>query len=132
MALFNVTVFNEEGTPGTDAGLGGAATRILTSALMAPVSSIIMNSGESPDGVMGKLRKQKADSKDKWLGFNARTNEIGNLKEAGIIDPLKVTKTAFMNAVSVAANYLMIGAAVTEIPEKKEKEAPGMGGMGEY
>lgn len=132
MALFNVTVFNTDGMPAADSGLGSAASRILTSALMAPVYAIVVNSGETPDAVMEKLRKQKAESKDKWLGFNARTNEIGNLKEAGIIDPLKVTKTAFMNAVSVAANYLMIGAAVTEIPEKKDKELPDMGGMGGY
>jgi chaperonin GroEL (HSP60 family) len=47
---------------------------------------------------------------------------------------LKVTKTALLNAVSVAANYLMVGAAVTNIPEKKEAGGmgggmPGMGGM---
>jgi chaperonin GroEL (HSP60 family) len=54
------------------------------------------------------------------------------LKEAGIIDPLKVTKTAFQNALSVASHYLMIGAAVTEIPEKKEKGMPDMGGMGGF
>jgi chaperonin GroEL len=58
------------------------------------------------------------------------TNAIGDLKEAGIIDPLKVTKMAFMNALSVAANYLTIGAAVTNVPEKKDAAAPGgmMGG----
>ena len=55
------------------------------------------------------------------------TNKIADLKEAGIIDPLKVVKTAFMNAISVAANYLTIGVAVTNIPEKKER---GMGGGG--
>ena len=65
-----------------------------------------------------------------WKGFNALTNKtMGDLREAGIIDPLKVTRTAFMNAVSVAANYLTIGAAVTNIPEKKDGGMPsGMGG----
>ena len=47
------------------------------------------------------------------------TNKMADLNEAGIIDPLKVTKMAFMNALSVAANYLTIGAAVTNVPEKK-------------
>jgi chaperonin GroEL len=63
------------------------------------------------------------------------TNSIGDLKLAGIIDPLKVTKTAFTNALSVAANYLMIGAAVTDIPKKDEPAGGmpgGMGGMGGY
>jgi chaperonin GroEL len=56
---------------------------------------------------------------------------MADLKEAGIIDPLKVTKTAFRSAISVAANYLMIGAAVTEIPEeKKSPEHMHGGGMG--
>jgi chaperonin GroEL len=53
---------------------------------------------------------------------------IDDLREAGIIDPLKVTRSAFMNAVSVAANYLTIGAAVTNIPEKKDGMSGGMGG----
>ena len=58
----------------------------------------------------------------------AHEQEMGDLREAGIIDPLKVTRSAFMNAVSVAANYLTIGAAVTNIPEKKDAGMPG--GMG--
>ena len=49
-------------------------------------------------------------------------------QEAGIIDPLKVTKMAFTNALSVAANYLTIGAAITNVPEKKAGGAGGMGG----
>ena len=67
------------------------------------------------------------------MGFNAQSNKIDDLKKAGIIDPLKVTKTAFMNAVSVAATYLTIGAAVTEKPEPKTPSAGGgvpPGGMG--
>lgn len=52
-----------------------------------------------------------------------------NLKEAGIVDPLKVTKTAFTNAISVAANYLMIGAAVTVVPEEKKDGGADMGGF---
>jgi chaperonin GroEL len=60
------------------------------------------------------------------------TGERADLKAAGIIDPLKVTKTAFMNALSVASNYLMIGAAVTEIPKADAPAGgmnPGMMGM---
>ncbi|MEK7076981.1 MAG: hypothetical protein AAB967_02000, partial [Patescibacteria group bacterium] len=68
-----------------------------------------------------------------WVGFDAVSNQIVNLKEAGIIDPLKVVKTAFVNAVSVASNYLMIGAAISELPKKEEKAGMGggmPGGMG--
>ncbi|RJP43776.1 chaperonin GroEL [Candidatus Parcubacteria bacterium] len=108
------------------------ATTILRKTVEAPLRAIILNSGESPDGVIQDVRRKQAESKNPWIGFNATTNKIGDLKEAGIIDPLKVTKTAFVNAVSVASTYLTIGAAVANIPEKKEKgeSAPPMGGMG--
>jgi chaperonin GroEL len=134
MALLNVVAFSDGTFANDGTEVAQAANRILQSTLVAPVNAIITNSGESSDSIVATLRKQKTEKKDNWLGFNARTNEIGDLKAAGIIDPLKVTKTAFLNAVSVAANYLMIGAAVTEIPEKKENPGgvPGMGGMGDY
>ena len=80
---------------------------------------------------------KKLAKKAGWKGFDGITQEIIDLKQAGIIDPLKVTKTAFLNAISVAANYLTIGAAITEIPKRKEEGSAGggmppMGGMGEY
>ena len=108
---------------------GEAAKAILKKALEAPLTAIIENSGETPSVVMGGLE----DKKDGWMGFNAYTNKIDDLKKAGIVDPLKVVKTAFLNAVSVAATYLTIGAAVTDKPEPKDKhEHGGMppGGMG--
>jgi len=113
------------------ATLKNGVAHILKRALEAPLRAIVENSGESPDRVIGDLQKRNGDN---WKGFNAMTNEIGDLKEAGIIDPLKVTKMAFMNAISVAANYLTVGAAVTNVPEKKSGGAgmpggmPGMGG----
>ncbi len=128
IALFNVDMIGE--APG-DRKAGEAVMavdRILSRALEAPIRAIIANSGEPSDRVITELRKRKNEP---WHGFNAMTNKTGDLKEAGIIDPLKVVKTAFMNAISVAANYLTIGAAVTNIPEKKGQAMGGMpGGMG--
>ena len=121
IALFNAGIAGS-GAPPSDEALA-----ILQKAMWAPLRAIIANSGESPDAVMDKLRKDRGGNN--WLGFNAATNKIENLKEAGIIDPLKVTKTAFLNAVSVASTYLTVGAAITSVPEKKEKSAPGMGDM---
>ena len=130
MALFNIPRIFSLGVKAHEAAVVQAAQRILMRALQAPISAIIQNSGGDQNTLMD-LTNKKNNSKDNWMGFNAATNAIGDLKEAGIIDPLKVTKTAFLNAVSVAANYLTIGAAVTEIPEKKETPpAGGMGGMG--
>jgi len=136
MALFNIHTLPAENVVEERSSVAKAAVNILALALQAPLTAIVENSGEQFDAVSQKLRDGKQKTNDKWLGFNARTNEVGDLKAAGIIDPLKVTKTAFMNAVSVSANYLMIGAAVTEIPEKKDSgtggSMPGMGGMGDY
>lgn len=125
MALLNVRMGLAE-PAGGDVSL--AAHGILVRALEAPIRAIFANSGQGPERV-DELKKEKGGSTDPWHGFNAMTNEVTNLKEAGIVDPLKVTKTAFTNAVSVAANYLMIGAAVTIIPEVKKDDAAGMGGF---
>jgi chaperonin GroEL len=138
IALWNaLTVLEKAGGQSTGSGatkaasLKGAAAGILARALEAPLRAIIANSGESPDRVIAELQKKKGGA---WTGFNGVTNEIGDLKEAGIVDPLKVVRAAFTNAVSVAANYLTVGAAITNIPEKKGPAAgmpggmPGMGG----
>lgn len=114
IALFNVEV--------AEAGniVKNAAHHILRIALNAPLKSIIENSGENADRTFTEI-KQKQSGKNIWVGFNAINNRVEDLKEAGIIDPLKVVKTAFVNAVSVAATYLTVGAAITEIPKKEEK-----------
>ncbi len=128
IALFNLIENVSPDAAGEDGEVIKAVHKIISRAISAPLTAIIENSGESVS-LVEKLRSQKKDAKDNWLGFNARTNKIGNLKEAGIIDPLKVTKTAFTNAISVASTYLTIGAAITNIPEKKGPPAGG-GGMG--
>jgi chaperonin GroEL len=104
-------------------GKEDTASKILTVAAQTPVIAIIKNSGKSPEPFMSQLSHDNP-----WKGFDANSGTVTDLKAVGIVDPLKVTKTAFLNAVSVAANYLVIGAAVTEIPE--EKDSAGAGGMG--
>ncbi|MDD5098891.1 MAG: chaperonin GroEL [Candidatus Colwellbacteria bacterium] len=124
MALWNIAglIESKEGSAASQ-----AAKNILVKALQSPLNSIVANSGESISGVVSRIEKEAKDRK--WFGFNALTNEICDLKEAGIIDPLKVTKTAFANAISVAANYLTIGAAITEVPKKEEPAPHNHGGM---
>ncbi len=131
MGLFNIYKATSEEGKDDDIDTVKAAQAILMRALRAPIDAIAKNSGQSSDDVVSRLKsdKEKAGGDHKWIGFNAITNKIVNLKDAGVIDPLKVTKTAFMNALSVASTYLMIGVAVTDIPEeKKEGGAGGMGG----
>jgi chaperonin GroEL len=126
MALFNARLNEAVAADKGHTEVQKAAREILIRAMEAPLTAIVINSGESPDSVMRELKSKKDKGANVWIGFNAVTNQIGDLKDAGIVDPLKVTKTALMNAVSVAANYLMVGAAVTNLPEKKE--TAGMGG----
>ncbi|MFA6354758.1 MAG: chaperonin GroEL [Candidatus Paceibacterota bacterium] len=128
MALFNV-IPTIEALKGKDNNIIEATRQILKRALEAPITAIVVNSGEAPKTVIEELKEKKTKSSSVWLGFNAVVNKIADLKEAGIIDPLKVTKTAFLNAISVAANYLTVGAAISELPKKEEKGMPGMGGM---
>lgn len=136
IALYNVYEALSEEMKKQAAPVVQAAHTILMRAMRAPLTAIVNNSGEQPDVVFGKLKDRKES--ERWRGFNAITNEIGDLKEAGVIDPLRVTKTAFTNAISVASNYLMIGVAVTNIPEKEKGGGemgggmPGMGGMGGF
>jgi len=139
IALFNVYQLEvknlDQGK--AEAEVVKAAMMILIEAIAAPLESIINNSGATPKKVIEDIVRHKINNKSEtqknWIGFNAVKGEIGDLKEAGIIDPLKVTKTAFLNAVSVAANYLTVGAAITDIPEKKDNTSNmgnmGMGGM---
>jgi chaperonin GroEL len=67
-------------------------------------------------------------------GFNALTGKFEDLVAAGVIDPVKVTRSALQNAASVATMVLTTEALVTDLPEKNPPAAPGMppGGMGEY
>ncbi len=119
IALLNSGLDLKSKLKGGDKEVIKAVMGILEAAVKAPLKAIIENSGLSPQPIMEELEK----SRDSWQGFNALTNKLENLKEAGIIDPLKVVKTAFLNAVSVAANYLTVGVAITDIPEKKEKSS---------
>ena len=123
VALFNVQLGNDESNT-----LSHEASTILHKALESPLRAIIANSGESPEKITREIRAEQEKTNNKWVGFNSVTNKIDDLKEAGIIDPLKVTKTAFINALSVASTYLVMGAAITDIPEKKAEMPPMPGG----
>lgn len=124
IALWNTVEETNEKNKKTGNEAADAAREILRKVSAAPLEAIIDNSGEASNKIITGLKNAKAKAKNKqeriWLGFNASANEIMDLKKAGIVDPLKVTKTAFMNAVSVAANYLTIGVAVTTLPKKEE------------
>jgi len=102
---------------------------IIKRALEAPLRQIATNAGKDGSIILEEVRRR-----EKGIGYNARTDVYEDMIKAGVIDPLKVTKSALRNAASAAAMILTMEAAVAEIPEHKES-APampqgGMGGMG--
>ena len=103
---------------------------IVRSILSLPIRAIAENSGENPDRVVREIIKKELG----W-GYNASNGEYGDMFEMGIIDPLKVVKTALVNAVSVASTILTTEAVITDAPEEKNSSMggggmPPMGGMG--
>ena len=105
-----------------------AGYEALLKALSEPLKQIAMNAGEQDAAV---VLNKVIESKGVNFGYNAKDNIYEeDMVKAGIIDPLKVTRTALENAVSVAALLLTTEAAVVDIPEEKKAEMPDMSGMG--
>ena len=119
-ALADVTGENDD----QDAGIA-----IVRRAIEAPLRQIAENAGVDGAVVAGKVR----ESGDKSFGFNAQTEEYGDLFKSGVIDPAKVVRTALEDAASVAGLLVTTEAMVADKPAK-ENAAPGgmpdMGGMG--
>ena len=99
---------------------------IVTRALEMPLRQIAINAGKDDAGsIVEKVQKGKVNA-----GYNAVTDEvIEDMYAAGIVDPVKMGRTAIENAVSAAAMLLTTEAAVADIPEPKNPETGGGGGM---
>ena len=96
---------------------------IVRRSLEEPVRWIAQNAGQEGAIVVAKVR-EKSESN---FGFNAQSDEYGDLVKAGVIDPAKVTRTALQNASSIAGLMLTTEAAVHELPEKEKAPAMPMG-----
>ncbi|MFD1882548.1 chaperonin GroEL [Paracoccus pacificus] len=105
-----------------------AGIAIVRRALEAPMRQIAENAGVDGAVVAGKVR----ESTDKAFGFNAQTEEYGDMFKFGVIDPAKVVRTALEDAASVAGLLITTEAMVAEKPEPKGAGGgmPDMGGMG--
>ncbi|GAV63848.1 Cpn60_TCP1 domain-containing protein [Cephalotus follicularis] len=97
--------------------------QIIQNALKMPVHTIASNAGVEGAVVVGKLLEQD----DPDLGYDAAKGEYIDMVKAGIIDPLKVIRTALVDAASVSSLMTTTEAVVVELP-KDEKETPAMGG----
>jgi chaperonin GroEL len=105
----------------SDQNVGIAITK---RALAAPLRQIVANGGGEPSVVLNEVKKGK-----KNFGYNADTEEYGDMLKMGILDPTKVTRVALQHAASVSGLMITTEAMVTDAP----KDAPGtpdMGGMG--
>jgi chaperonin GroEL len=94
--------------------------RAVRTALDAPLVQIAVNAGFEGRVVVAKVREAGAGT-----GFNAATGEYGDLAAQGVIDPVKVTKAALGNAVSIAAMILTTDSAVVEAPEEEHDHGAG-------
>ena len=103
--------------------------KIVKDALEQPVRWLAKNSGEDDGWVARQILAEKSVN----YGFNAQTLKFGDMLEMGVLDPVKVTRSALINAASVASMILTTECLVTDIPEEK-KDMPGggpdMSGMG--
>ncbi|HEY2335769.1 MAG TPA: chaperonin GroEL [Burkholderiales bacterium] len=110
-----------------------AGIKIVMRALEEPLRIIVDNAGAEPSVVLNKVLEGKGN-----YGFNAQTEDYGDLVQQGVIDPTKVSRTALQNAASVASLMLTTDAMVAELVEDKKGGGgghshggmPDMGGMG--
>ncbi len=102
--------------------------RILARSIEEPLRQIVENAGEDAAVILNRVKEGKGS-----FGYNAATGEFGDLIEAGILDPTKVTRLALQNSASVAGLLLTTEVMVAEAPkdEAEHSHAPpgGMGGM---
>ena len=108
--------------------IGNIGADIVYSACSAPLKKILSNAGYNQEDIF--MTVNTISGGDYWYGWDLKAQDFTNMKEAGIIDPSKVTRTALQNAASVAGTILLTEAVVVDKPENK-KEEPGIPGMPE-
>jgi len=107
--------------PDQDAGI-----KIVMRALEEPLRQIVANAGAEPSVVLNKVLEGKGN-----FGYNAATDQYGDLVEMGVLDPTKVARCALQNAASIAALILMTDAMVAERAKDEGQGHGGGGGMGD-
>jgi chaperonin GroEL len=107
------------------AGIG-----IVRRALQEPLRQIVQNAGDEGSVVVGKILEHASDS----YGYDAQTSTYGDMIQMGIVDPVKVVRTALEDAASVASLLITTEAMIAEMPKDPAPAMPGggggMGGMG--
>lgn len=96
--------------------------QIVAEAIEAPIRQISENAGKEGSIIVQKVKENQQDN----FGYDAEQDEFTDLKQAGIIDPVKVTRTSLEVAISVASMILISGALICKVPDKSDS-APGAG-----
>src|SRR5881409_1942870 len=112
------------------AGDEQTGVNILRRALEEPFRQLVVNAGEGGEVVLDAVRRKQAETKSTSWGYEVISGQIVDLPKAGIIDPVKVVRSAVENGASIAAMILTTEALITDLPEKDKAPAmPGGGGM---
>ena len=114
-AIVNLTGLNSD----QQAGIS-----IVLRALEEPARCIAFNAGDPADVIINEIASKTGN-----YGYNAATGTYGDMVEQGVIDPTKVTKTALVNAASIAGLILTTDCSIAQIPQKESASQPQMGGM---
>jgi len=101
--------------------------KIVLRAMEQPLREIMTNAGLEPSVVLNRVEEQQGN-----YGFNAQTNEYGDMIAMGILDPTKVVRVALQNAASIAGLMITTEAMIAEVPKKEAPLAAGMAEMGGY
>jgi len=101
-----------------------AGIKIVLRALEDPLRQIVSNAGEEPSVVLNRVCEGAGN-----FGFNALTNEYGDMVAMGVLDPCKVTRSALQNAASIAGLILTTDCMIAQAPENPPASGPDMGGM---
>jgi chaperonin GroEL len=99
---------------------------IVRRALEEPMRQLAVNAGRDGAVIVDNVRRQQAETKDKAVGYDVLREVYPNMLKAGIIDPVKVTRSAVENAASIGAMILTTEALISDIPEEHPPAAPPM------
>ena len=103
-----------------------AGINLVKRALQEPVRQIVQNAGDEGSVVVGKI----LENSNQNFGYDAQTGEYGDMIAMGIVDPVKVVRTALQDAASVASLLITTEAMIAELPKDAAPAMPGGGGMG--
>ena len=99
---------------------------IVRRALEEPMRQLAINAGRDGAVVVENVRREQKQKKNRHIGYDVLKNEYVNMIQTGIIDPVKVTRSAVENAASIGAMILTTESLITDIPEKEKPAAPPM------